>query len=150
MKKGVALITTILMASLLTILIGTALFLVSRGIFVTGGEERFVSAIEAAEGGIERGVWQIRRFISGLDNLDPRNFRIGSYDVTVDPEMVTVYQRSGFNLRFAAAYLGLGYSEAGGALGQVFLIASEARHIRGQQGVVEGLRLVPIGTLGGQ
>ncbi|MEO0296365.1 MAG: hypothetical protein ABIN23_02850 [candidate division WOR-3 bacterium] len=150
MKRGIALITTILMAALLTILIGTALFIASRALFVTGGEERFASALEAAEGGIERGSFRIRKFLDGTEsNLNPIEISLGSYRVEIAPEAVTAYVRSGFNLRFAAAYLGLGYSESGGAIGQIFLIASNARHPSGANMGLEALRMVPIGVKGG-
>jgi len=147
--RGIALVTAILMAALLTVLIGTALFIASRGLFVTSGEERFASAFEAAEGGIEGGMMRIRRYLDGLDDLGSETYRIGSYSVSVKPQNISVYARGGFNLRFASAYLGLGYSEQGGALGQVFLISSDAKHPRGQRGIIEALRIVPIGFRGG-
>lgn len=151
MKRGIALITTILMAALLTILIGTALFIASKALFVTGGEERFGSALEAAEGGIERGSLRIRRFLEGREsNLNPNEVSLGSYRVEIAPAAVTAYARSGFNLRFASAYLGLGYSQSGGAIGQIFLIASNAGHPSGTQMGLEALKMVPIGVKGGE
>ncbi len=150
MKKSIALITTILMTALLTILIGTTLFLVSRGIFVTGGEERFVTALSASEGGIERGVWKIKRYMEGNDELNPENYRIGSFNVRVSPEAVSGYARVGFSLRFAAAYLGYGYTSKGGGVAQIYLISSSANHPQGTRAAVEALMKIPIGSPGGE
>ncbi len=149
MKKSIALVTTIMMAALLTVLVGTAMFLASKAIFVTGGEERFASAFEAAEGGIEKGIWKVKKYLLGEDVLSAEEIKIASYNVKIDPKMIGVFVRSGFNLRFAAAYLGLGYSEKGGGVGQIFLILSDAIHPRGQRGIVEVLKMVPTGIKGG-
>ncbi|MDI6850853.1 MAG: hypothetical protein QMD82_02820 [bacterium] len=126
MKKGIALITVILVVAFLLVIGGITAFLVQRGLRITGFTRKALTTFEAAEGGVELGVNEI--WAAELQGRSITNLRanIGGRSVNVNPQRLFVVTEKGGSLEFAAAYEGVGRGVGGGGAAIFYNILSQA------------------------
>ncbi len=136
-RKGIVMVVTIIVLMLILIAGSLALFLVSRNIYVTGGQQRAYTAFQAAEGGIERGMQLVDvNFHQGIVNIPTDTIDISKYNVSVDPEFLAVVTMAGAAMEFAVGYLGIGVSAAKGGAFHLYSIFSDAeRHLGARSGI---------------
>jgi hypothetical protein len=144
-RKGIALVTTILIVSLITLFIGIALFMGSRSTFITGAEQRYTTSLQAATGGVERGYLRIMRFFGGVDPVfvDSENITLSEREVSVINNIIGVFYQAGGSIRFAAGYLGIGYGTTG-SVEALVNITSVASSRKGESAQVEVLRRITL------
>ncbi|MGB9824342.1 MAG: hypothetical protein ACPLN0_05475 [Candidatus Hydrothermia bacterium] len=127
MKKGVALITVILVVAFLVVLGGITAYMVQRSLRITGTFRRALSTFEAAEGGIEIGVNEIWSASEEGRSLGTITRNVGQRSVTVTPSRLFVMTERGGSLEFAAAYEGVGRGVGGGGAAIFYRILSLSR-----------------------
>jgi type II secretory pathway component PulK len=127
MKRGIALVTVILVVAFLVVIGGITAYLVQRGLRITGITRRALTTFEAAEGGVELGVNEIWRAENEGRPIN-QNLRasIGGREVTVNPQRLFVVTEKGGSLEFAAAYEGVGRGVGGGGAAIFYNILSSA------------------------
>lgn len=126
MKKGVALVTVILVTAFLLVIGGLTAFLVQRGLRITGISRRALSTFEAAEGGVELGVNEIWAAENEGRAMNVINQVIGGKEVSSRPQRLFAITEKGGSLEFAAAYEGLGRGVGGGGAALFYGILSRA------------------------
>jgi len=128
MRRGIALVTVILVTTLLVIVAGITIYLVQRGIRITGITGRTLTTFESAESGVEIGVNEIWRAEGeGRDINTNLTANVGGRTVTVTPTRLFIVPMTGGSLEFAAAYEGVGRSVGGGGAAIFYRILSQAR-----------------------
>jgi len=127
MKKGIALVTVILVVAFLVVIGGLTAYLVQRGMRITGITRRALTTFEAAEGGVELGVNEIwAAELQGRPINQNLTTNIGNRSVTVRPVRLFVVTEKGGSLEFAAAYEGVGRGVGGGGAAIFYNILSIA------------------------
>lgn len=127
MRKGIALITVILVVAFLLVLGGITAYMVQRGLRITGTFRRALSSFEAAEGGVEIGVNEIWASAEEGRPLQSITRNIGTRTVTITPTRLFVITERGGSLEFAAAYEGVGRGVGGGGAAIFYRILSISR-----------------------
>jgi hypothetical protein len=128
MKKGIALLVAL--GTMIVVLIAGALtiYLVMRGLNVTGGQARYETVYEAALAGLEIGKAKAESLNTFLD-APPRDssiIHLGQYDVIVTAERTsaTVITMSGTAIKFARAVAGPGATPASGSYRTYYITAT--------------------------
>ncbi|MEO0230489.1 MAG: hypothetical protein ABIL77_02910 [candidate division WOR-3 bacterium] len=127
MRKGIALITVVLVVAFLVVLGGLTAYMVQRGLRITGTFRRALSSFEAAEGGVEVGVNEIWASAEEGRSLQSITRNIGYRTVTVTPVRLFVMTEKGGSLEFAAAYEGVGRGVGSGGAAIFYRILSQSR-----------------------
>ncbi len=127
MRKGIALITVVLVVAFLVVLGGLTAYMVQRGLRITGTFRRALSSFEAAEGGVEIGVNEIWASAEEGRSLQSITRNIGYRTVTVTPVRLFVMTEKGGSLEFAAAYEGVGRGVGSGGAAIFYRILSQSR-----------------------
>ncbi len=125
-RKGIALVTVILVVAFLVVLGGITAYLIQRGLRITGITRRSLTTFEAAEGGVELGVNEIWAAEEAGRNLQAFNANIGGRTVHINPQRLFVVTEKGGSLEFAAAYEGVGRGVGGGGAAIFYNVISEA------------------------
>lgn len=126
MRKGIALITVILVTAFIVVIAGITAVLVQRGMKITGISRRALTTFEAAEGGVELAVSEIWAAENEGRQMDAINREIGGRNVVATPQRLFVVTEKGGSLEFAAAYEGLGRGVGGGGAAIFYNILSSA------------------------
>lgn len=146
-RKGIVMVVTIIVLMLILIAGSLALFLVSKNVYVTGGQQRAYTAFQAAEGGIERGMQLVAdNFAQGNVNIPMDTINISAYDVIVDPEFLTVLTQAGAAMEFAVGYLGIGIAASKGGAYHLYSIFSDAEREIGARSNLEAVQKKVIGV----
>lgn len=149
LNKGVVLVTTVLVMSLVLVAVSLALFLTSKSIRITGAEYRSYTSFEAAEGGIDRGLLTIHNaFLMGERVDSIFSLSISRYNVQVHPEFLATAPQPGGALEFAVGYLGLGVAAARGGAMNVYALTSTSSRPRGEFTSLETIIRKVIGIAG--
>ncbi len=127
MKKGIALITVILVVAFLLVLGGITAYMVQRGLRITGAFRKALTSFEAAEGGVELGVNEIWASTEEGRPLQSLTRTIGQRTVTVIPTRLFAITEWGGSLEFAAAYEGVGRGVGSGGAAIFYRILSQSR-----------------------
>lgn len=127
-KRGIALVTTILVLTVILILASMALFLVSRGLIITSTQKTVRDAFAAAISGIERGYRKIElAFTTGDPQyLQTETRNIQGFNVDIETENLGSTFLGGGLATFARGYAGIGKSASGGNIAIEYLIFSES------------------------
>lgn len=146
-RKGIVMVVTVIVLMLILIAGSLALFLVSRNIYVTGGQQRAYTAFQAAEGGIERGMQIVDiNFRQGNINIPPDTIDISGYDVRVTPQFLAVVTMAGAAMEFAVGYLGIGVAASRGGAFHLYSIFSDAERQGGARSNIETVQKKIIGV----
>ena len=124
--KGIALIVALGTMILIFIVAALAIYLITRGLNVAGGQKRYQSTFEASEGGLEIGLANVESAFSS--GADPDSFvgRIGSYNVTVTAQPLFRSTVAGAAIKYSRGYFGAGQGIAKGGVNLYYHIRSQA------------------------
>lgn len=149
MKKGVVLVATVLVMSLVLVAVSVALFLTSKSIKITGAEYRSYTSFEAAEGGIEKGLKTIHDAFFMGERVDSTfSHQISRYNVEIHPEFLATAPQPGGAIEFALGYLGLGVAASRGGAMNVYALTSTSSRTRGEFTSLETIIRKVIGIAG--
>jgi len=125
-RPGIALLVAIGAMLIILIVASLALYLVTRAINVTGGQKRYQTCFEAAEGGLEIGMAKVDSAFS--KQTDPTGYTgvVGRYNVTVSAAPLFASTASGAAIKFARGYFGVGHGIAGGGVNLFYHVLSQA------------------------
>lgn len=148
MKKGIALVTAMIVMIFLLIIGGVILYLSIRNMQILSSGRRVQNVIEATEAGVEQSVNSIENFVLGgaLDTL--QHYKLGKYDV--DVKVVPFYNEfvSGSGTEFSTGYESIGTETSGGGMSKIFIIHSRAKGPRGERRNLQVLYRKIIGVPG--
>jgi hypothetical protein len=138
-KKGIALLIAMGTMILIFVIAALGIYIVTRGLNVSGGQQRYQSSFEACEGGLEIGMLKVdSAFAAGID---PSNYNgvIGKYNVTVDCQPLFAVMTSGAAVKFARGYFGVGQGISQGGVNLYYHIQANAvaRGVTGEQVTLE-------------
>lgn len=146
-RRGIVMVVTVIVLMLILIAGSLALFLVSRNIYVTGGQQRAYTAFQAAEGGMERGMQLVdMNFRQGNINIPPDTIDISGYSVRVEPQFLAVVTMAGAAMEFAVGYLGIGVAASRGGAFHLYAIFSDAERQTRARSNIETIQKKVIGV----
>jgi len=125
-KRGIALLIAIGTMILILIIASLGIYLVIRGLGITGGQKRYQSAFEACEGGLEIGLAKVDSAFSAGVAPTGYNGNIGHYTVTVVTQPLFAATISGAAIKFARGYFGVGQGISKGGVNLYYHILSQA------------------------
>ncbi len=126
MRKGVALITAILVMALVLAMATTAMLLSVRGLRVSSAYNRYESGLSAADGGLSLGITEAINSINESRMPNPQSATVSGYSLNVDPDFLGVYFNIGGSIEFASGYEGLGKAASTSGASAFFRIRSLA------------------------
>ena len=137
--KGIALLIAMGTMILIFVIAALGIYIVTRGLNVSGGQQRYQSSFEACEGGLEIGMLKVdSAFTAGID---PSNYAgvIGKYNVTVNCQPLFAVMTSGAAVKFARGYFGVGQGISQGGVNLYYHIEANAlaRGVTGEQVTLE-------------
>ncbi len=136
-QKGIALLVALGSMVLILIITSIALYVVTRGLTIAGGQKRYQSAFEACEGGIELGLAEVNRaFLAGVDP-DVGSMNIGKFTVRVIPEPLFATVAEGSVLKFSRGYFGIGHGMSRGGVNFYYRILAESEGTGGERVTIE-------------
>ncbi len=144
-RKGIALVTVLVIIAVLFIASAATLYLVTQSIRISSSQVRYEGTFQAAEGGVDIGIDQILTSYDQGTPLSNWNGNLGTYSVNVNPEFLFIMPMTGGSILFAEGYSGIGQSAAKGGAALFYRIVSVARSKTGQTGLEVIYRKV-IGT----
>jgi hypothetical protein len=124
--SGIALLVAIGTMLIILVVASLAIYLVTRAINVTGGQKRYQTCFEAAEGGLEIGMAKVDSAFSKQTDPTGYNGTVGRYNVTVSSEPLFASTASGAAIKFARGYFGVGHGIAGGGVNLYYHVLSQA------------------------
>jgi hypothetical protein len=126
-NRGIALLVAMGTMILIFIVAALAIYLVTRGLNVAGGQKRYQSSFEACEGGLEIGMAKVdSAFSSGVDPSDFSGV-VGNYQVSVVTEPLFAATVSGAAIKFARGYFGVGQGISQGGVSLYYHIQAAAQ-----------------------
>jgi hypothetical protein len=125
-RPGIALLVAIGTMLIILIVASLAIYLVTRAMNVTGGQKRYQTCFEAAEGGLDIGLSKVDSAFT--HHTDPTGYAgvVGKYNVTVTAEPQFAATASGAAIKFARGYFGVGHGLAGGGVNLYYHVLSQA------------------------
>jgi len=136
-QRGIALLVVLGAMVLILIITSVAIYVVTRGLNVSGGQKRYQSAFEACEGGIELGLAEVNRAF--IASVDPHTsiVNIGKYTVHVIPEPLFATAAEGSVLKFSRGPFGVGHGMSRGGVNYYYRILAESRGTGGERVAIE-------------
>lgn len=128
-RKGVAMITVIMVLLFMFIVASAILFMLTQGSRLAGGARRFLSVFEAAESGVEYGMLAVENAAAqGAPPAATIDISVGGRGVTVSLEWMFTGTVSGANVVFGGTgYEGVGSGVSSGGSAVFYRINSDAR-----------------------
>jgi len=125
-KRGIALLVALGTMIVILIIASLAIYLISSGLRVAGGQKRYQSAFEASEGGIEIGIGIVDNAYSdhvlpASDSLD-----VGRFEVKIYPQYLFTSFGIGASIIFAHGYYGAGTALAAGGANLHYLVRAQS------------------------
>ncbi len=143
-KKGIALVTTIIILTVILIMASMALFLVSRGIIVTATQKTIRDAFAASLSGIEYGLKVVDdAFRGNTGALGYTQKKIEGFDVDIYIEDLGSSLLGGGLATMARGYSGIGKSASGGNIAIEYLVYSQSKRDKLRYRLSEVYRRVP-------
>jgi len=137
-RKGVAMITVIMILLFMMLVAGMILKLLIGGSGIAGSSRRYLSVFEAAESGVEVGMLNIDR--AAITGELPGNTEVNVSDkeVKVEIEYIFTGSVSGANIVFGGTgYEGVGSGISAGGVAVYYRIESTAKGKSDEQSIVE-------------
>lgn len=139
-KKGIALLIALGTMILIFTIAALSIYLITKGLNVAGGQQRYQSAFEACEGGIELGLAEVNRaFLAGVVP-DTSNIKIGKYTVRVIPDPLYATHKDGSVIKFGRGYFGIGYGQSKGGANFYYRILAQSVGTGGEKVTIELLQ----------
>lgn len=126
MRKGIALVTAIIVMALALAMAAAAMYLSVGGLKVSSAYTRYESGLAAADGGISLGINEAVASITESRLPNPQSATISGYSLNVTPDFMGVYFNAGGSIEFASGYEGLGKAAATSGASAFFRIRSLA------------------------
>ena len=127
MRKGVALITVILITAFLFVIAALTIFLVQRSTHMAGVSRRYLSTFEVAEGGVDAGVNEVERAYEEGERPSDLSQTVNDFANIVNINVLFVTLAKGGSIEFAAGYEGIGKGAQSGGAAIFYRILSDAR-----------------------
>jgi hypothetical protein len=125
-SRGIALLVALGTMIIILIVGSLAIYLVNRGLTVSSGQQRYQTAFEACEGGVELGLSEVdRAFLAGTAP-DTGYYNIGRQRVRVVPEELYALIAEGSVIKFSRGYFGIGYGMAKGGVQVYYRVFAQA------------------------
>ena len=139
-SKGIALLIALGTMILIFTIAALSIYLITRGLKVASGQQRYQSAFEACEGGIELGLAEVNRaFLAGVAP-DTTNIKIGKYTVRVIPDPLYATHKDGSVIKFGRGYFGIGYGQSKGGANFYYRILAQSLGTGGERVTIELLQ----------
>ena len=136
-QKGIALLVALGAMVLILIVTSVAMYVVTRGLNLSGGQKRYQSAFEACEGGIELGLAEVdRAFLASVDP-DTSLVNIGKFTVHVIPDPLFATAAEGSVLKFSRGVFGVGHGMSRGGVNFYYRILAESKGAGGERVTIE-------------
>ena len=126
MRKGVALITAIIVIALVLAMASAAMYLSVRSLKVSGAFTRYESGLSAADGGVSMGINEAIASITEARTPGSQSATVSGYSLNVVPDFLGVYFNAGGAIEFASGYEGLGKAASTTGASAFFKIRSVA------------------------
>lgn len=139
-KKGIALLVAIGTMILILIIASLGVYLVVKGLNITGGQQRYQSALEACEGGIELGLAEVNRAFIARDDPDADTVSVGKFTVYIFSDALFASTSAGSVIKFGRGYFGVGYGIQKGGINYYYRIRSQAVGGGGERVTIEVLQ----------
>jgi hypothetical protein len=139
-KKGIALLVAIGTMVVILIVATLGIYLITRGLNITSGQQRYQSALEACEGGVELGLAEVNRAFLNRDDPDTIDVDVGRYTVQVISDGLFATTSDGDVLKFGRGYFGIGYAMQKGGVNFYYRIRSQAVGGGGERITIELLQ----------
>ena len=134
MRKGVALITAIIVMALVPAMAAAAMYLSIGGLKVSSAHTRYESGLSAADGGVALGINEAIASLTESRMPSAQRATISGYSLEVEPDFLGVYFNIGGSIEFASGYEGLGKAASTSGTSAFYRIRSLAS--RGNERVV--------------
>ncbi len=125
-RKGVALITAILVMAFVLAMAAAAMFLSVRSLRVSGAFSRYEGGLSAADGGLAFGINEAIASITEARMPQEQSVSLSGYSISVIPDFIGVFFNAGGSIEFASGYEGLGKASATSGASAFFRINSVA------------------------
>ncbi len=134
-RKGIALVTVLVIIAVLFIASSATLYLVTQSIKVSSSQIRYEGTFQAAEGGVDIGIDKVLTSYNQGTPLSSWQGNMAGYNVKVDPEFLFIMPMTGGSILFAEGYAGIGQSAAKGGAALFYRITSVATSRTGKTGL---------------
>jgi hypothetical protein len=136
-ERGIALLVA-LGAMIVILIVGSlAIYMITRGLQVAGGQKLYQSAFEACEGGLEIGIAKVdSAFAAGVPPTDD-SLGIGVFKIKVHTDELFASTVAGAAIKFARGYYGAGQGIAQGGVNLYYLVRTQALGIGGERVTIE-------------
>ncbi|RKZ02252.1 MAG: hypothetical protein DRQ10_00380 [Candidatus Hydrothermota bacterium] len=127
MKRGVALVTAMIVLLFLLAVGSVVLFLAIRNMQILGSGRRVQNTREAAEAGVEASLNSIQQLTTEAGINLEQQYKFGKYKV--DVEIVPFYNEFvvGSGVEFSTGYEPIGTETSGGGMSKIYIIYSSAK-----------------------
>ncbi|OGC42142.1 hypothetical protein A2Y85_00885 [candidate division WOR-3 bacterium RBG_13_43_14] len=141
-RPGIALLVALGTMIVIIIIGSLAIYMITRGLTVTGGQTRYETAYEAGVASLEIGMARAEYLNQNLDLIDTTEFiRVGAYKCTLHVERTSAVAvtMSGTAIKFARGISGPGSTPAFGSY-RTYYISAQTIGNTGEQVMLEVLQ----------
>lgn len=141
-RKGIALLVALGTMIVILVIASLGVYLITRGLNITGGQTRYETAYEAAVASMEIGKEDARFLNQNLDSLQMnRTINVGKYTSQIHVERTSnvAITMSGTAMKFARAISGPGQTPATGSY-RTYYIRIQSQGTAGEQVMLEVLQ----------
>ena len=146
-EKGIAMATVLLVLAMVGVAATFFLLIINKSFKITASSFRYLSAFEAAEGGIDYALVEIENAAEQGEAISSQGISMGQKDVTVQVQPLFRGAIEGSNINFGSGYEGIGGGAAGGGVAIFYLVSSSARGERGEKVELESVYRKVVGIL---
>ncbi|MCD6125225.1 hypothetical protein J7J62_08670 [bacterium] len=126
-RRGVAMLTVIMVVIFMMIIVGISIHLLVKGVKVTGSSRRYLTTFEAAESGLEIGFAKIEEAVMQAQDISVVPLNVAGKSVTVTVEQLFSGVVSGANIAFGGTgYEGIGTGISSGGSAVFYRLQSTA------------------------